>query len=99
LTPLAAALEEEGAAVAAELTEAAEAVVAAYRKREAVAGEISHLAAMTGRVLPGDVSRSRAEALAKEAAALVQAGGEEPPVLKRDPRQPRHGAAAARAVA
>jgi Methyltransferase domain len=54
-------LEAEGGAAAAKLTAAAEELVAAYRERERIAGEISRLAGMLGRTLPGDVSYSRAE--------------------------------------
>jgi hypothetical protein len=66
-------------------------VVAAHAERERIATEISSLAPMVGRVHPGDVSRSKAEALVRSAGDLVMAGGEEPPRLKRDPREPRSG--------
>ena len=65
--------------------------MAAYHERERIAREISGLASLAGRVRPGDVSRTRAEQLARAASDLLQAGGEEPPTLDRDPRQPRHG--------
>jgi hypothetical protein len=87
-------LEEEGRLVAADFNAHAEALVAAYHRREAIASEISRLAAMTGRMRPGDVARGRGEAVVRAASDLLRAGGELPPTLDRDPRQPRHGALA-----
>jgi hypothetical protein len=40
---------------------------------------------------PGDVSRTSAEALAREARRLLKQGGEHAPVLRRDPRVPAQG--------
>jgi hypothetical protein len=51
---------------------------------EAVAGRVTDAA---------DVSRSRADELARAANALLFAGGEEPPVLSHDPRKPHHAEA------
>jgi hypothetical protein len=85
-------LEQDGEAAASKVNEAAAALVAAHQERERVASEISMLCATAGaRVRPGDVAYSRAEELARAAAALLDAGGEVPPALRRDPRQPVHG--------
>lgn len=84
-------LEADGRIAAQALTDAAEAMLAAYAERERVAREIAETCPLTARVAPGDVSRSKAEPLARAAADLIQGGGEEPPRLLRDPRQPRHG--------
>jgi hypothetical protein len=40
---------------------------------------------------PGDVGRTRAEAVAAAASALLQTGGEQPPLLRDDPATPRPG--------
>jgi hypothetical protein len=91
LDELVADLEQDGEAAAARLTEHARGIGAALSERERIAGEISSLISMIGRVEPGDVSRSRAEALARAASNLITEGGEDPPRLVRDPRVPRHG--------
>lgn len=91
LDELVADLEVEGAAAAARLTDAAEAMLAAHTERERIAREIAERCSLVTRVHPDDVSRSKAEALVRAAADLLQAGGEEPPRLLRDPRRPRHG--------
>jgi chromosome segregation ATPase len=62
LDELVQALEASGEAAAAQLNAAAEALVEAFTRREAIAREISALYSTTGaRVRPGDVSFSRAE--------------------------------------
>jgi chromosome segregation ATPase len=94
LQALVADREAEGEAAAARLTEAAERMLAAHREREQIAGEIAALVSMVGRVHPGEVSRSRAERLANAASALLMEGGEEPPRLRPDWREPRYGAPA-----
>jgi hypothetical protein len=83
-------LERDGEVAAANLTAAAE--VAAHQERERIAGEIGALVSQVARVRPGDVSFSRSDELVRAASALIQAGGEEPPRLRRDPRLPTHGA-------
>jgi hypothetical protein len=91
LTELVAALEADGEVAAGRVSEAAGQLVAAFEERERIAREIGQLAALTGRVLPSDVSRSRAEEVVRAAQALGLAGGERPPTLTRDPREPRYG--------
>jgi hypothetical protein len=46
---------------------------------------------------PGDVRRTRAEALYNAAGALLLGGGESSPEVLADPRQPRHGQTVAEA--
>ena len=91
LDALVAECEAEGEAAAARLTDAARQMVDAYLEREQIAGQIAVLASSVGRVRPGDVSRSRAEEVVRAANGMLLDGGEEPPVLRRDPREPRHG--------
>jgi hypothetical protein len=91
LNELVEALEADGRIVASKIDAACEAVVTAYSERERIAHEISAVASQVGRIHFGDISFSRAEALAREARTLIQEGGEVPPTLRRDPRQPRLG--------
>jgi hypothetical protein len=86
LTELVAVLETDGRTAATRIDAAAAELVAAYAAREGVAGAIAALAARIGSPRPGDVSRTRCEALAGEAQRLIREGGEEPPTLLRDPR-------------
>lgn len=55
------------------------------------------LAAMVRAPQLGDVARTRAEAVAAAASALLMAGGEQAPLLRNDPRQPQHDEPAAEA--
>jgi chromosome segregation ATPase len=94
LDELVAEKERDGEVAAARVTEHAEALLAAYHERERVAGEIATLVSTVARLHPGDLAFSRAEAAARACQDLVESGGEAPPQLQRDPRQPRHGALA-----
>jgi hypothetical protein len=49
---------------------------------------VTTLSAMVRAPQLGDVGRTRAEAVAAAASALLQAGGEQAPLLRDDPRQP-----------
>ena len=71
----------------------------AFIRREEIAHQIAVMAGSVGRIHPGDVSFTHAEALVREARARVAAGGEAPPVLRRDPREPRLGPVAEQSVA
>jgi hypothetical protein len=84
-------LEQDGEVAASSLNSAAEALVAAYRERERIAGEIATLVSPVARIHPGDVAFSRAEQVARAASDLIESGGEVPPRLRRDPRQARGG--------
>jgi chromosome segregation ATPase len=99
LSELVATLEEEGRVVAATINAACEQLLKSFAERERIAGEISQLVSLIARVQPGDVSYSKSEQLAKLAADLLAGGGEPPPTLRRDPRQPRHGPPAETAAA
>jgi hypothetical protein len=99
LAELVAVLEEEGRAAADDLDAAAKAVVAAFGERQRVDQAISQLAAMVGRPRPGDVARSHGDAVVREANALLDAGGEVPPRLLHDPREPRHAGSLAESMA
>ena len=98
LDALVAAEVADGAAAADRANGAAAEIVAAHAEWEAAAQRISSLASTVGRVHPGDVTRSRCEALAQEARKLLDVGGEQPPSLERDPRVPRYGPAEPEAV-
>jgi chromosome segregation ATPase len=90
LSELIADLEADGQAAAERVNSAAADLLAAYSEREAVAARIGGLASMVGSLRPGDVTYSRAEAVAREATRFVQVGGEAAPQLRHDPREPRH---------
>jgi hypothetical protein len=90
LTELVERLEAEGEAAAKRLDAAAEQVVARFRERDEVAAQISQLASLVGRVRPGDVTFTRAEAVAHAASQFISRGGEQPPRLERQPNDPRH---------
>jgi chromosome segregation ATPase len=91
-------LEADARLVAEKINAAAEAIVAGLAEREAIASQISALASRVGRVHTGDVYRSAAEEVANAARKLLGQGGEVPPELRRDPREPRHAQAAAPAA-
>jgi hypothetical protein len=86
-------LDAEAERVAEAVNEAANVLVAAYHGREAHSERATALCALAGggRVRPGDVARSRAEAVARAATKLLEGGGEPPPVVVHRPGQPRHG--------
>jgi hypothetical protein len=97
---LAEALEEVGAAFAAELNAHADGVVRAYRDWQRVSTEIGQLASLAGgRARPGDVSRTQpaSDQMFVAAETLLRDGGEAGPRLRRDPREPVLGAPAAEA--
>jgi hypothetical protein len=78
---------------------AAEAVVAANTQRASVEQRVFALITLIRPARPGDVARSRAEALAAEAGKLLQQGGERAPQVLVSPSQPRHGEVSARVPA
>jgi hypothetical protein len=95
LTELVEALEADGKIATGKLNAAAEALVQAFGKREEIARQIGAVASQVGRTHPGDVTFTTAQAVAEAARELLQRGGETAPRLRRDPRQPRLGQAAA----
>jgi hypothetical protein len=94
-TELVANVQRDAALAAETVTKAAQSLVDAYRRREPFAGEIAQLVSAAGiRIRPGDITFSKADQVARAAADLIANGGEEPPRLRRDPRQPIPGAPA-----
>jgi hypothetical protein len=83
--------EEAGRRAAQRMNEAAATILNVYAEREGIASQITTLAAATGRVRPGAVTRTRAEQLAQAAQALLGGGGEAEPKLMIDLREPVHG--------
>ena len=60
-------------------------------EREGVAARITALCGTIRPLRQGEIVYSRTEAVRREAAALLLAGGEQAPRLTVDPREPRHG--------
>jgi hypothetical protein len=90
---LQAALREQGERAARRVDAAAAEIVAADAAWQALASQMSALASQLGRLRPGDHVHSRAEAVVREAARLLDVGGELAPDV-RDPRLPRYAATA-----
>jgi chromosome segregation ATPase len=82
--------EAVGAECAAQINEHLGGLIVAYHAWNQVAQEIIGLASSVAALRPGDVSRTKSEAVVREANALIMAGGEQGPRLKFDPREPRH---------
>jgi phage shock protein A len=92
LTELLAELHENGEAAAEDVNRACRALGEAYLRRMDVERQVFALAAKAG-ITTADVARTKAEAVVSEANALLQAGGEQAPLL----RQPQHDEPAAEA--
>ena len=90
LDALLAELTEEGAATAASVDAACHALVSAFHGRQQVESRLTALCALVRTPRVGDVGRTRAEQVVREAGKLLEAGGEMPPALRADPRQPRY---------
>jgi hypothetical protein len=88
-------LAEDGAKAAAQVDAAAQAVLGAYAARAEVEARTFALLGLLHMPRPGDVTRTRAERLAGEAAKLVEGGGERPPDVLVRPGEPRHAAVGA----
>jgi hypothetical protein len=84
LLSLAEAVEADGGSAASAINEHCAGLIAAYHRRQELEQRLFTLASTVRVTEPGDVSRSKADQLAKAAMALLQAGGETPPVLRRD---------------
>jgi hypothetical protein len=84
-------LHETADAAAQAVDRACHTLVSAYAERQAVEARVSALTAMVRNPRPGDVARTRAEAVVREANRLLEEGGEQSPRLVVDPRAPRHG--------
>jgi chromosome segregation ATPase len=83
LDELVTALEREGEAAAQAVDEAAANLFTAQLERDRIAAALGSLITRVSRPGPMDVSRSRADELARSAAAFAAAGGEDPPRLDR----------------
>lgn len=90
-------LAEDAEAAATRVDHACNELLAAYHERQVIDGRVTTLAAMVRAPQLGDVARTRAEAVAAAASALLMAGGEQAPLLRNDPRQPQHDEPAAEA--
>ncbi len=84
-------IEAEGVIVAEAFADAVRRMVELHAEREAVAQRLSALCSTITRLHPGDVSCSRASQVVIEAQRFLSGGVEEPPRLRRDPREPRRG--------
>lgn len=82
-------LAEDAEAAATHVNNACNELLAAYHERQVIDGRVTNLAAMVRQPQLGDVARTHAEAVAAAASALLQAGGEQAPLLRNDPRQPQ----------
>jgi len=90
-------LDELLAEAAEDAEDAAEAVnracrlvESAFHARQAAEQRVTWLASLVRIPRVGDVQATRAEAVVREANRLLAEGGETPPLLKIDPRRPRH---------
>jgi hypothetical protein len=62
-----------------------EAVGDVHRAREGVSGRAAALASIVGRNRPGLITESKLSKLARDADALLLAGGEIPPIPRHEP--------------
>jgi hypothetical protein len=91
LTELVEERERAGAECAARINDHLTGLAAAYSEWNTIAQQITALASSVAPLRPGDVSYTRVESLIREVEAVLLRGGEQGPVLRHDPRQPRHG--------
>jgi len=75
-------IDEEAATAAEAVNRACRAVEAAFAERMDVERRLSSLVGMVRPARPGDIARTRAEAVVREANALLEAGGEAAPMLQ-----------------
>jgi hypothetical protein len=88
LDELLAELHEDSNEAAGAVNRACRVLEAAYQERQAVEQNVTALAGMVRVPRPGDVQRTRAEAVVREANRLLAEGGEAPARLTVDPRAP-----------
>jgi hypothetical protein len=93
LDELVAEIEEDGQDAAQALNRACRAVEDAYLQRMACEQRLTSVVGMVRIPRPGEIAFTRAEEVRRAAVALLMAGGEQPPTLKVDPREPRHSTA------
>lgn len=82
-------LAEDAEAAATRVDAACHELLAAYYERQLIDGRVTTLASMVRAPELGAVGRTHAEAVAAAASALLQAGGEQAPLLRNDPREPQ----------
>ena len=78
-------LDEDAAAAAERCNAVLEAVQDAHYERERVSGRVAALAALAGLNRPNLVPESKLTRLARDAEAVLMAGGEVAPVARREP--------------
>jgi hypothetical protein len=83
----------DGERAAAAIDAAAQALLDAYSARMEVEARTFALLATVRRPQPGDVARTRAEPVAREAERLLTGGGERAPDVLVRPGEPRHAEA------
>jgi hypothetical protein len=91
LDELLAELHENAEAAASAVDAACRELVTAYHRRQTVDAHVIAVAATVRIPRAGDVAPTRAEAVVREANRLLDGGGEQAPLLRTDPRAPRHG--------
>ena len=89
LDELVAEVEEAGAAAAEQVDACAKQFLDAVARVHEVERTLTSLVALTRRMQPGEISRSRADQARMAVCALLDAGGEAPPVLLARTRGPQ----------
>ena len=82
-------IEGEAVQAAERIDRAAQEIIDAFREREQISTRLMGLTSVISTPRPGDVNRSRADQLAREAGKLMDGGGERAGLLAHDPRTPR----------
>jgi hypothetical protein len=88
-------LREDGKAAAESVDAACRALIDGYQHRMLVEQRLTSLLSMVRIPRVGDVTRTKADGVVAEANRLLESGGEQAPVMRVDPRAPRHGQAVA----
>jgi len=84
-------LREDGTAAAESVDAACRSIVEGYQARMLIEERLTSLLSMVRVPRVGDVTRTKAESVVGEANRLLDSGGEQAPVMRVDPRAPRHG--------
>jgi hypothetical protein len=82
LTELVTEIEQDAVAAAEQVNYAAEAFLRAVAARAAVESQLTGIVSLTRRMHPGDVARARSDEAAHQVRALLEQGGEAPPLLR-----------------
>jgi hypothetical protein len=78
-------------AAAEAVDRAANAFLGAFYERMAAERKVTALVSVVRPMRPGDIDATRAEQAVREVSRLLDSGGEAAPLLRHDPRAPRHG--------